>query len=356
MSSEVFVGPYDHRPAGYFESDPRAAEVARRVGGAITSRLPDSVVEHIGSTSVPGLAGKGVVDLMLLYPPGQLVAARETLDGMGFQRQTGRDPWPEDRPMRVGAVEHGGERFCLHVHVLAADAAEVAGLRAFRDRLRADASLREEYAARKRAILAEGVTDTVDYCLRKGTFVEGALRPPRVEAFPARVETARLVLARPTEADFPDLLAMHGDPRVMATLGGLRSREELDAANGRLMAGWEQAGFSWWIARLREDGQFVGRGGLKRVTVNGRDEVEVGYGLAAEFWARGLATELAAASVRVGFEALDVAELVCFTLSTNARSRRVMEKVGFRYERDGEYAGLPHVFYRLRREDWRGPV
>lgn len=351
MSSEVFVGPYDHRPAGYFESDPRAAEVARLVGEAITSRLPGCVVEHIGSTSVPGLAGKGVVDLMLLYPPGRLAAARETLDGMGFQRQTGREPWPEERPMRIGSVEHHGERFCLHVHVLAADAAEVRGLRAFRDRLRADASLREEYAACKRAILAAGVTDRLEYCLRKGTFVEGVVRSLRAAAIPERLETQRLLLTRPAAADLPDLLAMHSDPRVMATLGGLRTREELDAGNQRMMAAWEQAGFGWWIARLREDGRFVGRGGLKRVAVNGREEVEVGYGFAADFWGRGLATELAAASVRVGFDVLGVAELVCFTLPTNARSRRVMEKVGFRYERDGEYAGLPHVFYRLRREE-----
>ena len=123
MSSEVFVGPYDHRPADYRAHDPRAAEVARRIGEVIVARLPDCAVEHVGSTSVPGLAGKGVVDLMLLYPAGKLVAARETLDGMGFQRQTGRDPWPEERPMRIGAVEHGGESFRLHVHVLAADAA-----------------------------------------------------------------------------------------------------------------------------------------------------------------------------------------------------------------------------------------
>jgi RimJ/RimL family protein N-acetyltransferase len=74
--------------------------------------------------------------------------------------------------------------------------------------------------------------------------------------------------------------------------------------------------------------------------------------LVPDFWGRGLATELARESVRVGFGVLGVADLVCFTLPTNARSRRVMEKAGFRYERDVEHAGLPHVLYRLRRNDW----
>ena len=39
---------------------------------------------------------------------------------------------------------------------------------------------------------------------------------------------------------------------------------------------------------------------------------------------------------------------VSFTLPDNVASRRVMEKLGFRFERDTPYAGLPHVLYRLR--------
>jgi ribosomal-protein-alanine N-acetyltransferase len=142
---------------------------------------------------------------------------------------------------------------------------------------------------------------------------------------------------------------MHSDPRVMATLGGLQPLEELEARNRRLMERWENDGFCWWIARLRADGCFVGRGGLKRVHIDGRDEVEIGYGLRAEFWGQGLASEIAEAGIRIGFELLGLADIVCFTLPTNTRSRRVMEKAGFRYERDGEYFNLPHVFYRLRR-------
>jgi ribosomal-protein-alanine N-acetyltransferase len=172
--------------------------------------------------------------------------------------------------------------------------------------------------------------------------------------FPERSETTGLVLCRPTEADLPDLVAMHTDPRVMATLGGPRTPEELDAMHRRLLESWVRDGFGWWVARHRPGGRFVGRGGLRRAHVGGRDEVEVGYGLAAAFWGRGLATELAREAVRVGFEVLALPELVCFTLPTNVPSRRVMDKAGFRHEREFEHAGLPHILYRLRREDWHG--
>jgi RimJ/RimL family protein N-acetyltransferase len=46
--------------------------------------------------------------------------------------------------------------------------------------------------------------------------------------------------------------------------------------------------------------------------------------------------------------------VVCFTLTTNRASQRVMEKAGFEYERDIVHAGLPHVFYRITASGWKG--
>jgi GrpB-like predicted nucleotidyltransferase (UPF0157 family) len=130
-------------------------------------------VEHIGSTAVPGLGGKGVIDLMVLYPPGSLVRARDAVDALGFQRQSTRDPFPEDRPMRVGAAGWNGRRYRIHLHILSADSAEVADLRTFRDRLRSDAALRESYAALKQDILEGGVKESLDYWKAKSGFWPG---------------------------------------------------------------------------------------------------------------------------------------------------------------------------------------
>jgi GrpB-like predicted nucleotidyltransferase (UPF0157 family) len=176
MHIEPDIGPYEHRPAACFPHDPRTAEVARRVAELVRLRAPAFLVEHVGSTSVPGCAGKGIVDLMLVYPDGQLAAARDLLDTLGFQRQTSRDPFPEERPMRTGALRHDGTTFRLHVHVLAATSPEVAQMRSFRDRLQADRALVAAYVAAKKAILAAGCTDSVDYAIRKGDFVAAALR------------------------------------------------------------------------------------------------------------------------------------------------------------------------------------
>ena len=73
--------------------------------------------------------------------------------------------------MRTGAIDHEGETFLLHVHVVPESTHEMAELLDFRDRLRADATLVADYVATKRAILDAGVRDGVDYAERKGAFI-----------------------------------------------------------------------------------------------------------------------------------------------------------------------------------------
>ncbi|MHB1224870.1 MAG: GNAT family N-acetyltransferase [Gemmatimonadaceae bacterium] len=161
--------------------------------------------------------------------------------------------------------------------------------------------------------------------------------------------TPRLVLTALDGSDWPDFLRMHEDPRVVATLGGPRTRVDVRALFDRLVAQWGEDGFGWWSARDPRHGAFLGRGGLRRVTVEGEPVIEVGYGLVTAAWGRGLATELATESLRVADSVLGLPLVVGFTLASNAASRRVMEKVGLRLERSATYGGLPHVLYSRRR-------
>jgi ribosomal-protein-alanine N-acetyltransferase len=165
--------------------------------------------------------------------------------------------------------------------------------------------------------------------------------------------TPRLILRRMSAADLDDLTRLHLDGRVMATLGGIRSPAETREWLDRQVLHWQQHAFGLWMVRDRATGQFVGRGGLHHVEIDGLHEIEVGYTFRAEFWGRGLATELARASVRVAFTQLHLPEIVCFTLPTNLASQRVMQKAGFRYERDLVYKDLLHVFHRLSAQQWQ---
>lgn len=152
--------------------------------------------------------------------------------------------------------------------------------------------------------------------------------------------------------DLDDLTRMHLDPRVMATLGGVRSPDETREWLAQKMEHWRQYGFGLWMARERKTGRFAGRGGLQHVEIEGRDEIEVGYSFMPDFWGRGFATELALESIHAAFSVLSLTELVCFTLTNNRASERVMQKAGFHYERDLVFKDLPHVLYRLLRVDF----
>src|SRR5207247_3575575 len=137
-------------------------EVAHLLAAALRRVEPKLKVEHVGSTSVPGCGGKGIVDLAVLYPEDFLARARAILDELGFQKQGGRDPFPESRPMRVGCVEHEGRSYRIHAHVIALGSEEHQELAWFREALRASSELRHSYEERKSAILASGIKDPVE--------------------------------------------------------------------------------------------------------------------------------------------------------------------------------------------------
>jgi ribosomal-protein-alanine N-acetyltransferase len=166
-----------------------------------------------------------------------------------------------------------------------------------------------------------------------------------------RFQTDRLVATRLHETDLSELSRMHQDANVMATLGGPRSDEQTRQFLDTNLAHWDEHGFGLWVFRAASKRTFVGRGGLRHVHIDGRDEVELAYALMPEFWGNGLATEMARALLTIAFEQLALADLVAFTISTNQASRRVMEKVGFTFERELVYGarGLLHVLYRIGR-------
>ena len=152
--------------------------------------------------------------------------------------------------------------------------------------------------------------------------------------------------------DWREHRRLDGDPRVMATLGGVRPPERTREYVAAQVRHWAEHGFGWWSLRDLDSGAFVGRGGIRWIEVDGEGTVaEVGYALVPERWGEGLATEVAREAVRVGRDDLGLDRIVGLALPTNAASRRVLEKAGLEYSRDAVYKGFASVLY-----DWRrGP-
>jgi 5-(carboxyamino)imidazole ribonucleotide synthase len=177
------IGPYERRIATVEPWDPRALEVAGAVAELIHERRPDLVVEHIGSTAVPGLPGKGIVDLAIATTADDVPAVAAMLRELGFGPQPGPDPWPPSRPMLVGSLIRAGTTFRIHCHVLP-DREELQRDIAFRDALLADPALVEGYAALKTGIVSSGPLEPHQYTYRKQAWISDVHRKLGVERRP----------------------------------------------------------------------------------------------------------------------------------------------------------------------------
>jgi GrpB-like predicted nucleotidyltransferase (UPF0157 family) len=167
--------PYCRVPVVVNDANAAAPAVARKVAQLIAGRRPGAVAEHVGSSAVPGLAGKGTVDLLLPTPAEDIPAVTDDLLALGFQRQAVATAFPPTRPMLQGVIRHEGSSFRVHVHVVPAASPEVAALRGFRDALLADPALRREYEQLKRAIVGAGTVDSVAFSKAKHAWIVAAL-------------------------------------------------------------------------------------------------------------------------------------------------------------------------------------
>jgi GrpB-like predicted nucleotidyltransferase (UPF0157 family) len=168
------IGRYLRVPVQVHQADPQAPEVARRLIALIATRWPGAPAEHVGSSAVPGLAGKGIIDLLLAADPVDIPAITQTLLELGFQPQVPA-AFPASRPMLWGTFRYGSTDYRVHVHVVPAASPEVAAMRGFRDALRADPLLRRRYAELKRAIVAGGPVDPIAFTKAKHDWIVAAL-------------------------------------------------------------------------------------------------------------------------------------------------------------------------------------
>jgi GrpB-like predicted nucleotidyltransferase (UPF0157 family) len=180
VNASPLIGPYDApgAPKGVALRpwDPRGPAAANSLIRILQTALPGIVIEHVGSTSLPGCEGKGILDLMLLIPAGRLNEVSAIIDGMGFQHQSGGIKHPDHRPMREGSFTFDGSVFRLHAHLVPEGSFEVDILRKFRDRLAANPELVSLYVEQKRRLIDAQISDRSKYTLGKKAFIESVLK------------------------------------------------------------------------------------------------------------------------------------------------------------------------------------
>jgi GrpB-like predicted nucleotidyltransferase (UPF0157 family) len=131
------------------------------------------VIEHIGSTSVPELAAKPVIDVLLGARSREDIESKiETLSEIGYSYVP---KYERELPMRRYFVKSSATSLRVHLHAVELNSRLWKEHLAFRDRLRADANLCSQYQSLKLRLAEEFADDKSAYTTAKSPFIQAVL-------------------------------------------------------------------------------------------------------------------------------------------------------------------------------------
>jgi GrpB-like predicted nucleotidyltransferase (UPF0157 family)/protein-L-isoaspartate O-methyltransferase len=173
----VTVGPPERLdgPVTLVDSDPEWPAMFEREVARIRGALDDRVVliEHVGSTSVPGLVAKPIIDIVLVVADAADEAAYvPALESAGYRLRIRSPEWEQHRMFK-------GPDTDVNLHVFGPGSTEVERMLRFRDRLRADSTDRERYAHEKRRLASRTWAYVQHYADSKADIVEAILARAR---------------------------------------------------------------------------------------------------------------------------------------------------------------------------------
>ncbi len=164
------------------------------------------------------------------------------------------------------------------------------------------------------------------------------------------IETDRLLLKQFTPDDADALYRIYRQPdlfKYMSNEKPLLWKQTEEVINS-FRENWQKHNFGVWAVVYKKNQRLIGHCGLK--FLENTSEVQVGYLLLKSYWGKGLGTEAASATLKYGFEVVKLERIVAVAKSENIASRRVMEKVGMKYEKDAYHYENDVVYYSISRE------
>lgn len=151
----------------------RGAQLCREMD-AVLARWLVAPTQHVGSTAVPGLAAKPIIDVQAAVVDLDCAdAVAEVLSPAGWHLVPAH---LEARPWRRFLIRVIDEHRVAHLHLLPGDSPRWVEQLAFRDALRADPALVHRYAELKRTLATEHATDREAYTAGKADFVRSVLK------------------------------------------------------------------------------------------------------------------------------------------------------------------------------------
>ncbi len=165
----VIIGEIEPQSIVVADCDPAWSERFGREEAKIRAALGEAAlsVEHIGSTSVPGLAAKPIVDVLLVVEDsGDEASYLPALEEAGYVLRVREPDFDEHRMFRTPEKD-------IHVHVFSSGSLEIERYLLLRNRLREDQGDRELYARTKRDLAGRDWPSMQHYAEAKTEVIEG---------------------------------------------------------------------------------------------------------------------------------------------------------------------------------------
>jgi GrpB-like predicted nucleotidyltransferase (UPF0157 family) len=168
---EIIIGEVEPQAIVVVDYDPAWPGRFRREEAKIRAALGEAAlsVEHIGSTSVPGLAAKPIVDILLVVEdPGEEASYLPALEEAGYVLRVREPDFHEHRMFRTPEKD-------VHLHVYSAGSPEIERYLLLRDRLRENGEERELYVGTKRELARRDWPSMQHYAEAKTEVIEGII-------------------------------------------------------------------------------------------------------------------------------------------------------------------------------------
>jgi RimJ/RimL family protein N-acetyltransferase len=170
------------------------------------------------------------------------------------------------------------------------------------------------------------------------------------------LETERLILREILPSDDEKMFEMDSDPEVYKFLDRkpirniLQSQKMIETIRDQ----YARIGIGRWAIVEKESGNFVGWTGFKfeKENENGHhDFYNLKFRLLRKYWGKGYVTEATKAAIAYAFTELKLSEIFSMTLTSNVKSQRVLDKLGFTLQEKFMYQGEEITWYQKMKEE-----
>ena len=337
MKRQISLMPHDLDWAHQFSE-----EAAR-----LTAVFGDNLVtiHHIGSTAVPGIQAKPIIDMMpVVWDIEQVDNLNDAMTDLGYIHR-GEHGIPGRRYFRKGSDLHHSH----HIHTYQIGSDEIARHLLFRDYLRVHPQPAQAYNQLKTELAQTYRDDAVAYTSAESDFIQAMIQEAMAwqqeRERPLRtLTTSRLKLIA---LSLPQLEICLQDPSLLAANLGLsihvqvikpivRQAMVTKITKMRLVDPQQHPWFTYWLIARSDQQVGIGLAGFKG-DPDLQGKVEIGYGIAPKHQGNGFMTETAQTLTAWALAQPSCTAVFALTDPDNTPSHRVLEKIGM--ERAGELDG-----------------